>query len=96
MAWRSSGVVCCRCDELTATQVFQCRVGGAFGKSGAIGNCAHTGTNRAPFVSCSMGVKMQIHQIGRRLLVVADQIAHEHVEDVIVDGNGSFEARISR
>ena len=74
----------------------QCRVGGAFGKPGGIGDRAYTGANRAPFLSCNLAVKMQINQIGSRLLIMADQIAHEHVEDVIVDGNGLLEARISR
>lgn len=74
----------------------QCRVGGAFGKAGGIGDSAYTGANRAPFVSCNLAVKMQINQVGSQLLVVADQIAHEHVEDIIVDGNGLLEARISK
>jgi hypothetical protein len=26
-------------------------------------------------------------------LIVRDQVAHQHVEDVVVNGNGSFEAR---
>ena len=72
MTRRSRGVIRCRCDELTSAQVFQSRVGGAFGKPGGIGDRAHTGANRAPFVSSSLGVKMQTHQVGGRLLVVAD------------------------
>jgi hypothetical protein len=36
---------------------------------------------------------MQINQIRGRLLIVTDQIAHQNVENVVVDGNGLFEAR---
>ena len=72
MAWGSGGVMRCRPDELAATQVCQCRMGGAFGKPGGIGDRAHTGADRAPFVSCNLAVKMQINQVGGRLLVVAD------------------------
>ena len=36
---------------------------------------------------------MQINQIGGRFSIVPDQIAHQHVEHVIVDGNTLFETR---
>jgi hypothetical protein len=36
---------------------------------------------------------MEISKVGGRLLIVRDQVAHQHVEDVVVNGNGSFEAR---
>jgi hypothetical protein len=46
-------------------------------------------------VSHCLAVQVQINQISRGLLVVPDQIAHQHVKHVIVDGNGLFEARHS-
>ncbi len=36
---------------------------------------------------------MQIDKIRSRLLIVTNQIAHQDVENVIVDRNGLFEAR---
>jgi hypothetical protein len=36
---------------------------------------------------------MEINEVGGGLLIVSDQVAHQHVEDVVVNGNGSFEAR---
>jgi hypothetical protein len=33
----------------------------------------------------------QINEEGSRLLIVSDDIAHEHVEDIIVDWHGSLE-----
>jgi len=69
------------------------RMHGAFGESGCIGNCAHTGADGAPFASSGLDIKVQINQVGGRLLIVANQIAHEHIEHVIVDRNGAFETR---
>ena len=66
---------------------------GAFRKPGDVRYRARTGADGAPLGSCGLGVKVQINEIGRRFLVVADQIAHQHVENIIVDGHGLFEAR---
>ena len=65
---------------------------GAFGESSCVSDCAHTRADRAPFVSCGVTIKIQVDDKGSRFLVVPDQIAHQHVEHVIVDGNGLFEA----
>jgi len=69
------------------------RVDGAFGESGCVCDRAHTGADRAPFASRGLAIKVQINQVGSRLLIVADQIAHEDIEHVIVDRNGAFETR---
>ena len=37
--------------------------------------------------------KIKVNQEGGRLLIMPDDIAHEHVENVIIDRNGSVEAR---
>ena len=66
---------------------------GAFRKSGCIGDHAQTGIDVAPFVSRGLAIKMQVNQERGRLLVVPDQIAHQHIEHVIVDRNAAFETR---
>ena len=71
----------------------ECRVDGAFGESCCVGDCAHTGANAAPFVSCGLAVKMQVNDKRGGLLIVPDQITHEHIQHVIVDRNGAFETR---
>lgn len=43
-----------------------------------------------------MPIKIDIDQKSGWLLIVSDQIAHQDVENVIVDGNGLFEARHAR
>jgi hypothetical protein len=74
----------------------QRRVDGAFRKPGCIGDCAHTGADVATFVSRSLRVKMQVNCKRGRLLIVPDQIAHQHIEHVAVDVNSSFETRHRR
>ena len=81
---------------MSAPQMYERGVDGAFGESGCVGDRAHTGADVKPPVSCGLAVKMQINQVGGRLLIVPDQIAHEHIQDVIVDGNSTFETRISK
>ena len=72
------------------------RVDGAFGEAGCVRDGAHTGANVAPFISCGLAVKMQVNHKRGGLLIVPDQITHQHIQHVIVDRNEGFEARISR
>jgi len=76
--------------------MYECRVDGAFGESCCVRDGAHTGANVAPFISCGLAVKMQVNHKRGRLLIVPDQITHQHIQHVIVNRNGAFEARISR
>ena len=72
------------------------RVDGAFGESCCVRDGAHTGANVAPFISCGLAVKMQVNHKRGRLLIVPDQITHQHIQHVIVDQNGAFETRHSK
>ncbi len=72
------------------------RVDGAFGESCCVRDGAHTGANVAPFISCGLAVKMQVNDKSGGLLIVPDQITHQHIQHVIVDGNGAFETRHSK
>ena len=69
---------------------------GAFGEPCCVREGAHTGANVAPFISCGLAVKMQVNDKSGGLLIVPDQITHQHIQHVIVDWNGAFETRISR
>jgi len=73
--------------------MYERRVDGAFGESCCVGDCAHTGADVAPLVSCGLAVKVQVNHKRGGLLIVPDQIAHQHIQHVIVDGNGTFETR---
>jgi len=48
----------------------------------------------APFISCGLAVKMQVNDKSGGLLIVPDQITHQHIQHVIVDRDGAFETRI--
>ena len=67
---------------------------GAFRESACVGNCAHTGANVTPFISCGLAVKMQVNHKRGGLLIVPDQITHQHIQNVNVDGNAVFEFEI--
>jgi len=71
----------------------ECGMDSAFRKSGGVGNCARTGADLVPFVSGGLAVQVQVNHKRRRLLIVPDQIAHQHIENVIVDGYGAFKTR---
>jgi hypothetical protein len=68
----------------------------AFGKARFVGQHAQTGFDRLPVLAGSAAGKIKVNEEGRRLLIMPDDIAHEHVEDVIIDRNGSVEARHAR
>ena len=69
---------------------------GAFGESCCVRDGAHTGVNVAPFISGSLAVKVQVHHERGGLLIVPDQITHQHIKNVNVDWNAVFESEISK
>ena len=76
MARRSSDVIGGRRDQLSAPQMCERGVNGAFGESCCVGDRAHAGADMAPLVSCSLAVKMQVNHKRGRVLIVTDQVAH--------------------
>ena len=68
----------------------------ALGESGCLGDCAYTSADVVPFVSRGLAVKVQVNHKRGRLLIVTNQIAHQHIEHVIVNGNCLFETRHRR
>ena len=68
-------------------------VNGTFGESRCVGDCAHTGADAAPFISGCLAVEVQVNHERGGLLIVPDQIAHQHIENVIIDGNALSETR---
>jgi len=69
---------------------------GALGKPGFIGQHAQAGFDRLPVLACSAAGEIKVNQEGSRLLIMSDDIEHEHVENVIIDWNGSVKARHPR
>ena len=93
MARGGSGMFGSGRDELSAPQMYQPGVNGALGEPGCIGNCADTGADMAPVISQSLTVKVEVNQERSWLLIVPEQVAHQHIEHIIVDRQGAFETR---
>ena len=68
----------------------------AFGQTGFIGQHPQAGFDRSPMLAGGASRKIKINEEGGRLLIVPDDIAHEHVENIIVDWNSSVKARHPR
>jgi len=91
---RHSGPMSARCfHQLAKLQRRQGALHCAFGKSGFIGQHAQAGIDRSPALASGPAAKIEIDEECRRLLIVSDNIAHEHVQDVIIDRHGLMEAR---
>ncbi len=93
MAGSGRGVVAGGDDQFTAAQVCESDLDGAFRQARCVSDRAETRGNRFPFLPRCLAVKIEINQISGWLLIVSDQIAHQNIENVIVDRNGLFEAR---
>ena len=88
MTRSGGGVVAGSDDQFAAAQVCEGGLDRAFGKASRVGKRSHARGDRFPFLPRGLAVKIQINQVSGWLLIVPDQIAHQDVENVIVDGNG--------
>ncbi len=79
-------------DQLAAAKGGESDLYGAFGKSGRLRKRSQARGHWFPLRPRGQAVKIQINQIRSWLLIVSDQIAHQHVQNVIVNGNGLFKA----
>ena len=80
-------------DKFAAPQPDERILDGAFGKSGCVSERARTQRKRFPFITRSHTVEIKIDKIRGRLLIVPNQIAHQNVENIIVDWNDCLETR---
>ena len=65
-------------------------------RTGRVREGAKTHSERFPFIAYSLSVEMEKNQIRGRFLIVADQIAHQDIKDVVVDRNDLLKAGISK
>lgn len=77
-----------RLDQLSPAQEFQCGLHGALGQAGCFREHAQTRGDRLPLLARSLAVEVEINEIRGWLAIVADDIAHQNVENVVVDWNG--------
>jgi hypothetical protein len=72
-------------NQLATAQSLERSLDSALRQTGQFGERAQTCRNRFPFVSCSLSVKTKINQKSGRLAIVANEVAHQDRDDVIVD-----------
>lgn len=65
----------------------------AFGEAGNFRKRPQTSRYRLPLVAGGLAVKPQVDKVGGRLTIVTDDIAHENIEDIIVNRNDLLESR---
>ena len=85
-------VIADRADEFAPAQELQGGLHGALRKAGRLGELAQAAGDWFPFPASGETVKIEINQIRGGLLVVADDVAHQDIERIIVDGNYFGEA----
>jgi hypothetical protein len=74
-------------NQLATAQSLQGSLDSALRETSHFGEGAQTRRNRFPFVSCSLTVETKINQISGGLAIVANEVAHENVDDVVDDGD---------
>src|SRR5882724_3078320 len=75
-------------DQFTAAQEFERGLDGALREPGFFRERAQTRRNWFPFRARGAAVEVKINKIRGWLAIVADDIAHENIHDVIVNWNG--------
>ena len=94
---RHRGPMSARCfHQLAKLQRRQSVLHCTLGKPGFVGQNAQAGIDRSPALASSAAGKIEIDEECRRLLIVSDNIAHEHIQNVIIDRHGLMEARHTR
>ena len=93
MGWHGGGMSARCLHQLAEMQRSEGALDRTFGKSGFIGQHAQTGIDRSPALASGAPGKIKIDEECRRLLIMSDDIAHQDIEDVIIDRHGLMEAR---
>ena len=87
MLRHGGGMIALRLDQLPAPQKIERGLHRGLRQAGFYREQAQTCRDRFPFRPGRPAVEMKINEIRGRLSIMPDDIAHQDVEDVIVDGN---------
>ena len=80
-------------DQFTPAQEFERGLDGALREPGFFRERAQTRRNWFPFRARGAAVEVKINKIRGWLAIMADDVAHENIHDVIVNWNGFAKAR---
>jgi len=91
---RHRGRMSARClHQLAEMQRSEGALHCTFGQAAFIGQHTQAGIDRSPALASSAPGKIKIDEECRRLLIVSDDIAHQHIQNIIIDRHGLTEAR---
>ena len=93
MRWNGGSVIALTPDQLASAQKLERGLDRAFRQAGFFGEGAQTRRHRFPVRASGAAREIKINQVRSRRAIVADEVAHQDVEDVIVDRNGFAETR---
>ena len=93
MGRHRSGVSARCLHQLAEMQGSEGALDGTFGQAGFFGQHAQAGIDRLPALASGAPGKIKIDEECRRLLIMSDDIAHQDIEDVVIDRHGLMEAR---
>jgi hypothetical protein len=82
-----------RFDQPPPPQQLERGLHGAFGQAGRVREIPQTQWHRFPFRPSRLGVEAGVCEIRRGLFVVANDIAHQDIEYVIIDRKSFSETR---
>jgi len=74
-------------DQLAAAQQIERGLDGALREAGFFRERTKAGRDRFPFRAGRLPVKPDVNQVGCRLPIVTDQIRHQGIEHVCIDGD---------
>ena len=80
-------------NQFATAQTFQGALDGAFRKTGCVGKHTQACLDRLPAAPHCPTIKVEVNQKSGRLLIVTNQIAHQHVDDIVVNWNGLFKVQ---
>jgi hypothetical protein len=93
MLRHGGGMIAKRANEFAAAQKVERGLDGTFREPGFVGQGTQTGGNWFPFCARRLTVKVKVNEIRRRLAIVTHDVAHQDVEDVIVDWDSLAKSR---
>jgi len=82
-------------DQLATAQPSERHLHRTFRQPRSFGDRAQALRDRSPVLSLSRPVEVQIDEKGTRLLIVSDQIAHQNIQNIVVDRDTLAETRHS-
>ena len=91
---RHRGPMSARClHQLAEVQCGKGALHRTFGEAGFIGQHAQAGLDRSPALASGAPGKIKIDEECCRFLIVSDKIAHQDIQNVIIDRHRLMEAR---